>query len=403
MITTHIVFDHRGRTSKGEEGPVEIRVTIDRKPYYINTGVRVPKNRLKAGIIVDDIRSNDAFILNERLRIISGRVVAEINDCLATGRPIDVKAVRSKIWANVTDSRNGDTDEQTVVEWIREQVPLMGLSPGRMKHYTTLRTRMLEYGELMYWRDMTVENIYKWDAWLHGLKLKISENQKKAGIKTKPISQGAIWNYHKNLRAILNRAVKLGVIVASPYDRMKGEIKRGEKVTVDYLTREQLKSIESLELRPGSQLDMARDIFVFQAYTGLAYSDAQAFNIKGYKEVDGRWVSIGTRIKTGVPYVSQLLPQAVDVLEKNSWSVPKMNNIRYNAKLKEIGNMVGVSGLHSHMARHTFATWMLSMGAKIENVSKMLGHTNIKQTQRYAKVLAESVFNDFEMVRNKIK
>lgn len=80
-----------------------------------------------------------------------------------------------------------------------------------------------------------------------------------------------------------------------------------------------------------------------------------------------------------------------------------MNNMRYNVKLKMIGQMVGVEKLHSHMARHTFATMALGAGAKIENVSRMLGHTNIKQTQRYAKVLAENVYSDFEKLEMKLK
>jgi site-specific recombinase XerD len=46
---------------------------------------------------------------------------------------------------------------------------------------------------------------------------------------------------------------------------------------------------------------------------------------------------------------------------------------------------------------------MLSQGAKIENVSRMMGHTNITQTQRYAKVLAKDVYDDFEMVGEKLK
>jgi site-specific recombinase XerD len=65
--------------------------------------------------------------------------------------------------------------------------------------------------------------------------------------------------------------------------------------------------------------------------------------------------------------------------------------------------MAGISTpLHSHLARHTFATYMLRNGAKIENVSRMLGHTNITQTQRYAKVLAESVHEDFDRVAEKM-
>ena len=83
--------------------------------------------------------------------------------------------------------------------------------------------------------------------------------------------------------------------------------------------------------------------------------------------------------------------------------IPKMNNADYNRHLKALGLMAGISTrLHSHLARHTFATYMLRNGVKIENVSKMLGHTNITQTQRYAKVLAQSVHDDFDMIAEKM-
>jgi integrase len=144
-------------------------------------------------------------------------------------------------------------------------------------------------------------------------------------------------------------------------------------------------------------------LFIFQAFTGLSYSDTQIFDLSEYREIDGRWVNIGERIKTGVPYVSQLLPPAVEILEKYGWKVPKMNNQRYNQMLKAIGMVIGIPKLHSHMGRHTFATYMLSQGAKIENVSRMLGHTNIEQTQRYAKVLAQDVRDDFAMVERKMQ
>jgi site-specific recombinase XerD len=93
-----------------------------------------------------------------------------------------------------------------------------------------------------------------------------------------------------------------------------------------------------------------------------------------------------------------LLPPVVEVLKRNGWQVPKMNNQRYNQMLKAIGMVIGIEKLHSHMGRHTFGTWMLSKGAKIENVSRMMGHSNITQTQRYAKVLAKDVYDDFEKV-----
>jgi site-specific recombinase XerC len=113
---------------------------------------------------------------------------------------------------------------------------------------------------------------------------------------------------------------------------------------------------------------------------------------------------VGERIKTGVAYVSQLLPPAVKVLEKYGWEIPKISNADYNRHLKSLGQMARIkTKLHSHLARHTFATWMLSEGAKIENVSRMLGHTNIVQTQRYAQVLAEDVRSEFDKVADRMK
>jgi site-specific recombinase XerD len=93
----------------------------------------------------------------------------------------------------------------------------------------------------------------------------------------------------------------------------------------------------------------------------------------------------------------------VKVLEKYNYELPKMNNADYNKHLKALGLLAGIkTRLHSHLARHTFATYMLRNGVKIENVSKMLGHTNITQTQRYAKVLAQSVHEDFNMIASKM-
>lgn len=401
MITTSIVFDHRGRTAKGSEGPIEVRVTINRKPYYISTGIRVDRRRLKAGVIIDTDKTRDADELNKRLGIIYKRISEEVNECLDVRRPLDVADIRRKVW-NCINGTEEEKHRQTINEWIKEQVPLMGLSAGRAKHYETLRGRLDGFGQMRYWEDVTIEMLYKWDAWLHTLKKPLTANQMRAGLASEAIGQSTVFTYHKNLKAVLNRAMLLGVITSNPYNRIRGVFKRGECETVKYLTIEQMKAVQTLELRLGSQLAMARDIFLFQMYTGLAYSDAQAFDINAYKDVGGKWVYVGRRIKTGVPYVSMLLPQAVAVLERNGWQVPTMNNQRYNVLLKKIGKKISIDGLHSHMARHTFATFMLGNGAKIENVSKMLGHTNIKQTQRYAKVLAESVLDDFEMVEKKL-
>ena len=123
-----------------------------------------------------------------------------------------------------------------------------------------------------------------------------------------------------------------------------------------------------------------------------------------YKNIDGNWINVGERIKTGVPYVSQLLPPVVDVLKKYDWKTPKIENHLYNRMLKAIGAMAEIeTKLHSHLARHSFATYMLRKGTRIEHVGKMLGQSNIKTTQRYAKVLAKDVRDDFDKIANTFK
>ena len=213
-----------------------------------------------------------------------------------------------------------------------------------------------------------------------------------------------MFKYHRSLKALLNRAVTFQKIERNPYELLRGKFKRGDRENVEYLTENEMQAIESLEIPDDDLLRQSRDLFIFQMYTGMSYSDAEAFDISQYRKDGHTYTHIGERIKTGVAYVSQLLPPAIRVLEKYGMKVPQIENHIYNRALKVIGMSAGIKiPLHSHLARHTFATWMLRNGAKIENVSRMLGHTNIRQTQRYAKVMAESVNEEFDRVTKRFQ
>ena len=377
MITTAIVFDHRGRTKKNDEGPLEVRITINRKPYYINTGVRVRARQWQYDRVINHPQSD---VINDRLSIILGKVMGKVNACINMGIDVDIQKIKREIWSA--------DDDQMFLEWIRDEVKLLNVRPGTMEHYETLVRRVEQYGGFRSWADITVENIYKWDAWLRKLKGNYGY-----------ITLSGVHNYHKNLKSLLSRAVRSGKITANPYFSLRGEFSKGEKESTEYLTEDEMAKIEEMNPTPGTTMEMARDLFVFQMYTGLSYSDAEAFDIRKYKKVDGKWRIVGNRIKTGEPFVNQLLPPAVAVLEKYDYKIPQLSNKVYNDELKEIGKAAGIEiKLHSHLARHTFATFMLRHGVKVENLAKMLGHANIKQTQRYAKVLAESVHEDFEKI-----
>ena len=395
-VTNSIIWDHRGRVPEGGKGQVEIRVTVDRKSYYFGTGIRVHKSELVAGQVVNCPGAKE---LNERVALIYSKVLAHVNAYVDAGVPINTEDIRQKVWQVV----ELHSDKSIFIEWCEKQIPLLGVADGTEKHYNPLVVRLTQFGRIQKWDDLTVENIVLFDAWLHTLTKPVSDAKRKAGKKPEKLSAGGIYNYHKCLKALLNRALSFGKIDNNPYDRLKGKFKRGDRENVEYLTEDEMRQFESIILPAGSPLDIAHDLFVFQMYTGLPYSDMQAFDISDYKWDGQRWNRIGQRIKTGVPYVSSLLPPALRVLEKYDMEIPKMNNADYNFQLKALQQMAGIkTRLHSHLARHTFATYMLRNGAKIENVSKMLGHTNITQTQRYAKVLAQSVHDDFDMIAEKM-
>lgn len=402
MITMSIVYDHRQRTKKGEEGPIEIRVTVNRKPYYINTGVRVPAHRFVAGTIRDDKDSSNADVLNERLRVMTHLVELEVNKCMEERRPIDVTDIRRRVGDIDVESSNDD-QEPTLVNWIKEQIPILNVSKATKQKYSALCNRLTAFGKLTRWEQLNTEVIYNFDAWLHQQERPLTQTEKENGREPQKIGDAGVDSYHKSLRAMLNRAMKMGKINANPYDRLRGEFRCKKNEIINYLTEDEMQKILKITPVPGSQVDMARDLFIFQMYTGLAYSDTQRFDATKYKKVNGKWKYVGERVKSGVPYVSMLLPPVVEVLEKYDWHVPKMNNQRYNQMLKAIGMVIGVERLHSHMGRHTFGTWMLANGAKIENVSRMMGHTNITQTQRYAKVQAKEVYDDYDKAAEKLE
>ena len=396
MITTKLIFDRRKTASRTREGYVEVRVTIDRMTKYISTGVRVYKNEWAADRVVN---RKDAQALNDRLAIIFEKVYQAATESVKQGVKLDVESVKQAVWQFVESQSN----EPTFVSWCEKQIPMLGISNGTAKHYKPLITKLTEYGKMNKWQDLTVENIANFDAWLHQKTKPLSDARRKAGAKPEKLSDSGIYNYHKCLKALLHRALSFGKIDSNPYDRLKGKFKRGERENPEYLTEDEMKRFEAVILPQGSELDVVHDLFIFQMYTGLPYSDMQAFDASDYKYDGEAWKRVGERIKTGVPYVSQLLPPAVKVLEKYGWEIPQLSNADYNRHLKALGQMAGINTrLHSHLARHTFATWMLSHDIPIEHVSKMLGHTNITQTQRYAKVLAQSVYDDFSKVAAKM-
>ncbi len=183
------------------------------------------------------------------------------------------------------------------------------------------------------------------------------------------------------------------------------------KVDRGYLTKEELELIFKKKIEI-PRLEYVRDIFVFSCFTGLAYIDV--YNLKESNirtSFDGNLWIMTKRQKTDVNSNIPLLEVPKMILAKYKGKLPEgkilpiTSNQKMNAYLKEIGDLCEIKkNLTFHLARHTFATTItLSQGVPIETVSKMLGHTNIKTTQIYARITDNKIGHDMGVLSRKLK
>jgi site-specific recombinase XerD len=162
---------------------------------------------------------------------------------------------------------------------------------------------------------------------------------------------------------------------------------------VDHLTANELERLRRYQFA-SEPLNQARDLFVFQAYTGLAWADLATFDPARHIVTNGGGVFVSKqRAKNSEPATLPLYGPANEVLERHGGKLPLMCAQFYNRLLKEVGAILGFKvKMTSHLARKTAATLWLNSGIRLEVVAKMLGHASAQTTQRYyAKILLETV------------
>jgi integrase len=178
-----------------------------------------------------------------------------------------------------------------------------------------------------------------------------------------------------------------------------------EKIEIQPLTIREINIIRKKKIEI-ERLAKIRDLFIFECYTGLAFTDLMSLNDLDFHidECGHKWI-IKKRHKTNVVATIPLLPIALEILDKYNYQLPHMSNVKYNAYLKELGDICKIKKkLHSHLARHTWATLLLNGGMKMAFVAKCLGHSNSKITEStYAKVLPDKLFEEVKMVSDNLK
>lgn len=185
-----------------------------------------------------------------------------------------------------------------------------------------------------------------------------------------------------------------------------------EKTTLQNksLNSEELERLVSTPLKSATQR-FIRDMFVFSVFTGISYADLKKLTWKDIiKESDGSlWIS-SERQKTKTAFNVKLLDIPIQIIEyyeglaDNDNVFPIMSLGQVNVGLKRIARHCKINRtLTYHMARYTFASQIcLSQGVPIESVSRMLGHTSILTTQRYARLNNEKVINDMKQFAQRI-
>ena len=226
----------------------------------------------------------------------------------------------------------------------------------------------------------------------------------------KKCNNNSTVKYLKNFKKIILICIANGWLDKDPFIKYKPKVK---EVNREYLTMEDLQRISDKQFT-NARLAQVRDIFLFSCYTGLAYADVKKLKREEISiGLDGQKWIFTSRQKTDTASRIPLLPTALQIIKKYEDHpecsdlgkiLPVLSNQKMNSYLKEIADVCNIEKeLTFHIARHTFATTItLANGVSIESVSKMLGHTNIRTTQHYAKILDSKVGEDMQLLKMRL-
>ena len=375
--TLRFVFDRKKVATKEKKGLVQIEVCSERKRKWIGTGVKVYADQW------DDKRKvsarPDSLDLNMKLDLMMSNILEYVNSLIRRKVPFDFESLDVFL-------KNSSESDSFIDFIVRRTDERKDRAEGTIKHYRTLVKVLEDFGRINYFHDLTRSNITMFDDYL----------------RSKGIKDTTVYGYHKNMKAYINEAIRFGIISENPYVGLK--INRGKSDKRKYLTYEEMRRMERCRITDPS-VNRVRDLFLFQCYTGLAYSDLYKFDFASDVERRGnKFIIADRRVQTNEDYFIVLLSPAMEILRKYDFDLPVISNQKYNDYLKVAASFAKIDkNLTTHCARHTFAVFALNNGVPMEVVSKMLGHTNIKTTQIYAKVLNTEVEKGFDVLERKMK
>jgi len=376
--------------------PIIARITINGGVAQFSTKLEITPNswNVQAGKATG--RSNEAMQINNVLDGIKAKIQSHYHSLLAGGRGVTSEILKNS-FLGIDDSY-----ETILTIFDKHNVDLKKLvgvdkSNSTYKKYMLARQRVAEFMKFRYHvADMQLRNMDLMFVKDYELFLK-TECRLSHNVAAKMIQY---------LKKMVTFARNTGIIQNHPFT---GYVISVKKVDKGYLSEQELKTIIGKQF-DCVRLEQVKDIFLFACYTGLSYIDIanlQESNIR--LSFDGKMWLIGKRGKTGISYNVPLFNIPLMIIEKYKGKQPEgkilpvISNQKLNSYLKEVADVCGIAtNLTFHIARHTFATTVtLGNGVSIEAVSGMLGHSDIKTTQIYARITNEKIRKDTQCLNAK--
>lgn len=387
---TILFFIKKTKQLKNGEAPVYLRITVDglRAEMAVKRSVLSSNWDEKKGRAKQTSTYNRA--LNQYLESIRHNLYSIQKDLEDENKIVTAELLKNRYLGNDTldiSFVNLYTEHnQKLIDLIGKGVAKATITRHEtsMKHFVNFLQHKYKKDDILL-RDITANMITEYEHYLRTVR---------------NCANNTTIKYIKNVNKIFNLAQQKDFIKKNPISGMKFKT---EEVNKDFLQENELKTLLKKEF-VSERLNQIRDVFVFCCFTGLAFVDIKQLRKDDFiTDNEGNILIRKQRQKTGVWYMVPLLPVAKQILDKylkvklpNGQLLPVPSNQKMNAYLKEIADICGIKkNLTTHVARHTFATTVtLANNISIESVSKMLGHTDIKMTQHYAKVLEKTVVRE---------
>ena len=318
--------------------------------------------------------------------------------------------------------------DEVTVEMVRDGV--LGVNSSSTRTIVAVWEEHLEGMRKLIGKETTKATCQKYSAALNHLKRFLKQKHRTTDLSLKSIDPEFVSNFSLYLKTTggcgHNTTVKFlqtfkkiyGICIRNGWatkDPFVGVSMKSKVIDRHYLNEEELVSLIEFETDL-ERISKVRDFFIFSCYTGLAYIDLKNLKrqqIEAGNSETGFWIRT-KRQKTGVSTSVPLLALPYQIINKynqleylnsNDPVLPVLSNQKMNAYLKELADLCGITKpLSFHIARHTFATTVTLMnGVPIESVSKMLGHSSLRSTQHYAKVVDKKLEDDMAALALKLK